>query len=284
MLRTLRILLEMIKFEHTLFALPFALMSAMVAARGVPPGWKLFWILVAMVGARSSAMAFNRLADLEYDRRNPRTAGRALPAGLLTAAQAWAFTLATAGVFVVAAGRLNPLALALSPVALGIVWGYSYTKRFTTWTHVFLGLSLGVAPVGAWIGVLGRFDVAPLVLAAAVMLWTAGFDIIYACQDVEVDRAEGLFSLPARRGIGTALAASALLHAAMMGLLVWFGALAGLGAIYWAGLAVVAGAFVYEHSLVKPHDLGRVNAAFFTTNGFVSLALLCFTAADVLIS
>jgi 4-hydroxybenzoate polyprenyltransferase len=284
MLRSLRILLEMIKFEHTLFALPFALMSAMVAARGVPPGWKLFWILVAMVGARSSAMAFNRLADLEYDRRNPRTAGRALPAGLLTAAQAWAFTLATAGVFVVAAGRLNPLALALSPVALGIVWGYSYTKRFTTWTHVFLGLSLGVAPVGAWIGVLGRFDVAPLVLAAAVMLWTAGFDIIYACQDVEVDRAEGLFSLPARRGIGTALAASALLHAAMMGLLVWFGALAGLGAIYWAGLAVVAGAFVYEHSLVKPHDLGRVNAAFFTTNGFVSLALLCFTAADVLIS
>ena len=284
MLRTLRILLEMIKFEHTLFALPFALMSAMVAARGVPPGWKLFWILVAMVGARSSAMAFNRLADLEYDRRNPRTAGRALPAGLLTAAQAWAFTLATAGVFVVAAGRLNHLALALSPVALGIVWGYSYTKRFTTWTHVFLGLSLGVAPVGAWIGVLGRFDVAPLVLAAAVMLWTAGFDIIYACQDVEVDRAEGLFSLPARRGIGTALAASALLHAAMMGLLVWFGALAGLGAIYWAGLAVVAGAFVYEHSLVKPHDLGRVNAAFFTTNGFVSLALLCFTAADVLIS
>jgi len=284
MLRTLRILLEMIKFEHTLFALPFALMSAMVAARGVPPGWKLFWILVAMVGARSSAMAFNRLADLEYDRRNPRTAGRALPAGLLTAAQAWAFTLATAGVFVVAAGMLNHLALALSPVALGIVWGYSYTKRFTTWTHVFLGLSLGVAPVGAWIGVLGRFDVAPLVLAAAVMLWTAGFDIIYACQDVEVDRAEGLFSLPARRGIGTALAASALLHAAMMGLLVWFGALAGLGAIYWAGLAVVAGAFVYEHSLVKPHDLGRVNAAFFTTNGFVSLALLCFTAAAVLIS
>jgi len=282
-MRRLRIVLETIKFEHTIFALPFALAAAVVAAGGIPPAWNLLWMLVAMVSARSSAMAFNRLADLDYDRRNPRTAGRALPTGRLTTRQVWVFTLTAAGVFILSAAMLNRLALALSPVALAIVWGYSYTKRLTTWTHILLGLCLGIAPVGAWIAVLGRFDLAPLVLAAAVMLWTAGFDIIYACQDVEVDRAEGLFSLPARRGVGAALAVSSLLHAAMMGLLVWFGLLAGVGAIYWAGLLVVAGAFVYEHSLVKPHDLSRVNAAFFTINGFVSIALLAFTAADVLL-
>ncbi len=282
MLRQLRIILDMIKFEHTVFALPFALMSAFLAAGGVPSGRALFWILVAMVGARSSAMSFNRLVDQEFDRRNPRTASRALPAGLLTRGQVWVFCLASAALFILAAGMLNRLALILSPVALAIVWGYSYTKRFTSLSHLALGLGLGVAPVGAWIAIRGRIELVPLLLCAAVTLWTAGFDIIYACQDTEFDRKEGLHSLPARLGERNALLISILLHVGVAIILFLLPTLVPLGPLYHAGAVAAVLLLAYEHTLVRPGDLSRVNAAFFTTNGFVSIGLMVFTIADVL--
>lgn len=279
--RQLRLILEMIKFEHTLFALPFALMSMLLAADGFPAGSTVGWILVAMVGARSCAMAFNRLVDQEFDRLNPRTADRALPAGRLTRSQVWIFTVVAGGLLVLAAGKLNRLALALSPVALVVICGYSFTKRFTDWSHLVLGLALAIAPVGAWIAVRGEFSLPALILAAAVVLWVAGFDIIYACQDVDFDRQVGLHSLPQRWGIAPALWFSRLLHLAMVGLLGTLFFVARLHLPYLIGVMVVAGLLAYEQSLVKPHDLSRVNAAFFTTNGFVSVGLLVFTAIDV---
>jgi len=272
----------MIKFEHTVFAMPFALMSAVIAADGIPAWRTLGWIVVAMVGARSAAMAFNRIADRHIDSKNPRTATRAIPAGLVSVASAWVFTIACAGIFVLAAGMLNRLALMLSPVALFVILGYSYTKRFTSWSHLVLGLSLGIAPVGAWIAVRGEFDLAPIVLAACVMLWTAGFDVIYSLQDVEFDRKMGLFSLPKVLGEARALFVSRLMHTAMLGLLVWFGILTGVSVIYWVGIGFVLLFIVYEHSLVSPTDLSRVNAAFFTMNGCVSIAMFIFTLVDVL--
>jgi len=277
----LRIILEMIKFEHTVFALPFALMSAVIAARGFPSLPVTLWILVAMVGARSSAMAFNRVVDLEFDRRNPRTATRALPANLLTPVQVWVFVLVTTGLFLVASWRLNPLALALSPVALAVIWGYSYTKRYTSLCHLVLGLAIGIAPPGAWIAVRGTLDWAPVLLSAAVMLWVGGFDVIYACQDAEFDRNAGLQSLPARLGLAGALAVSRLMHVATVILLALLPLFVQLGLVYWVGVAVVAALLLYEQSLVRPTDLSRVNAAFFTVNGFVSIGLLVFTAADI---
>ena len=276
-----RTLLDLIKFEHTVFALPFALMSAFVAAGGVPAAGALLWILAAMVGARSSAMGFNRLVDIELDRRNPRTADRALPTGRLSAKEAWLLVIAAAALFFWSAAMLNRLALMLSPLALAIVWGYSYTKRYTVWSHLLLGLCLGIAPVGAWIGVRAALDWPPMLLAAAVALWTAGFDIIYACQDLDFDRREGLFALPARWGIARSLRASSALHAAMMGLLLWWGLSVEMGSVYFAGLGLIALILVYEHSLVRPTDLRRVNAAFFTANGVVSIGLLLFTLADL---
>ena len=276
-----RLLLDFVKFEHTLFALPFALMSAFVAAGGAPSAGTLLWILGAMVGARTSAMAFNRLADRDLDRRNPRTAGWALPAGLLSATEAWLLVIAAAGLFFLSAAMLNRLALLLSPVALAIVWGYSYSKRYTVWSHLLLGLCLGIAPVGAWIAVRGTLGWPPMILAAAVTLWTAGFDIIYACQDIEFDRREGLFALPARWGVARALLVSAALHVAMIGVLVWWGLATGMGALYFSGLGIVALLLIHEHRLVKPTDLRRVNAAFFTANGFVSIGLLLFTLGDL---
>jgi 4-hydroxybenzoate polyprenyltransferase len=277
----LRLILEMIQFEHTLFALPFALMSMLLAADGLPSGRTVGWILVAMVGARSCAMAFNRLVDQEFDRLNPRTAGRALPAGLLTRGQVWVFTGIAAGLLILAAGQLNPLALALSPVALGVICGYSFTKRFTDWSHLVLGLALAIAPAGAWIAVQGTIGQPALLLAAAVVLWVAGFDIIYACQDVDFDRRMGLHSLPKRWGIAPALWVSRILHLATVGLLIALFFVARLHWIYLLGVGVVAGLLAYEQSLVKPHDLSRVNAAFFTVNGCVSVGLLVFTAVDV---
>jgi len=274
-------MLDLIKFEHTIFALPFALMSAIVAARGWPSAWQLTWLLAAMVGARSSAMAVNRLVDLEYDRRNPRTADRALPRGLLSPAQVWIFVAFATAVFVLAAVMLNRLTLSLSPLALVIIWGYSFTKRFTAWSHGLLGLCLGIAPVGAWIAVTGRIGWPSLILSAAVIAWTAGFDIIYGCQDLEFDRREGLASLPARWGLSPALAVSAGLHLLTIGCLLWWRAAAGLGNIFLIGLALIAVVLAYEHTLVKPRDLSRANAAFFTANGVVSLALLVFTIADL---
>jgi len=283
MLRKIGIILEMIKFEHTIFALPFALIAMVVAADGVP-NWRIVgWVLAAMVGARSAAMGFNRIADARIDAANPRTAGRAIPKGQVSMAGAGALVVVSAALFVGAAYMLNPLALALSPVALLAVLSYSYAKRFTSLSHLWLGLCLGIAPVGAWIAVKGRIDVAPAVLSAAVMLWTAGFDIMYSLQDLEFDRKMGLFSLPARFGPGRALLVSRLFHACMVGLLVCFGLLAGLHTVYFAGVAVVATFLIYEQSLVSPKDISKVNTAFFTLNGFVSIGLLAFVVVDVFV-
>lgn len=283
MLRKLRIILEMIKFEHTVFALPFAIMSAFIAEGGIPPLPKLGWILVAMVGARSCAMAFNRLADAEIDSENPRTAMRAIPAGLITKAAVWLFTLLSAGLLVVAAWRLNPLAFALSPVALAVIMGYSYTKRFTSLSHFWLGLALSISPVGAWIAIKGQFDWTPIVLCCVVLLWTAGFDIIYACQDVNFDRKHGLHSIPARIGIRWALWLSSILHVIAVLLLICIPFLTELGLFYYIGVGIVVCIFVYEHAIVKPNDLSRVNLAFFTLNGTISLVLMALSITDILV-
>jgi len=275
------VMLEMIKFEHTVFALPFALTSA-VLADGLSLR-VLGWILVAMVGARSAAMAFNRLVDLEYDRLNPRTASRALPTGVLSAAEVWAFTAVAAGIFVLAAWMLNPLAFALSPVALLVIFGYSYTKRFTTLSHLVLGLALGIAPTGAWIAVTGRIDLAPIILSAAVVFWTAGFDIIYALQDLEFDSRLGLFSIPSALGPRKGLAISRLFHALSALLLLAFGIVLGLGAVYYAGVAFAAVLLAYEQNLVRPDDFSKVNVAFFNANGLVSAGYFLFALADLIL-
>jgi len=282
-LRNLKLTLEMIKFEHSVFALPFALTGAMLAARGLPSGRQLFWILVAMVGARSAAMAFNRIADLRLDAANQRTASRALPAGLLSPRFAVAFTAVSSALLVLAAYQLNPLCFKLSPVALALVFFYSYTKRFTAWSHLVLGLCLGIAPAAAWIAVRGTLDWAILLLSAAVALWTAGFDIIYACQDVDFDRRAGLFSLPLRLGVQRALQLSSVFHALMLALLCALVAVEGLGWISLLGLTVVAALLAYEHHLVKPDDLSKVNAAFFTVNGYISVLFFLFWALDLAI-
>jgi 4-hydroxybenzoate polyprenyltransferase len=281
--KQLRIILEMITFEHTVFALPFALMATLLAAGGLPEARTVFWIVVAMVGARSSAMAFNRLVDVEFDRENPRTARRALPAGQLNRGQVWLFVAASSAVFLVAAGQLNTLSLLLAPLALLLVWGYSFTKRFTALCHLVLGFAIGVAPSAAWIAVTGRLDPPAMVLTVAVALWVGGFDIIYASQDAEFDRGAGLFSLPSRLGVGRALIVSRTLHVLAVGALLSLPLLAPLGGIYLAGVAVVSALLVYEHSLVRADDLSRVTAAYFSVNGFVSIGLLLFTAADLLL-
>ena len=281
-MRKVAVMLEMIKFEHTIFAMPFA-MSAMLVAANRLPEWRVIgWIVVAMVGARSAAMAFNRIADAKIDALNPRTASRAIPKGLISTSAAWVFTLIAAGLLVFAAYELNPLTWVLSPLALAAVMGYSYMKRFTSLSHLWLGLCLGIAPVGAWIAVTGRIGFPSIVLSAAVMLWTAGFDIIYSLQDVEFDRKMGLFSLPSRIGPSAALVVSRLCHVGMIGLLVWFGLLTDRGAIYYAGAGFIGVFLIYEQNLVSPKDISRVNAAFFTMNGCVSLAFLVFVAVDVL--
>lgn len=283
LLRNLRITLEMIKFEHSVFALPFALTGAMLAARGLPSARQLFWIVVAMVGARSAAMSFNRIADLRLDAANPRTATRALPAGLVSVRFAAVFTAVSAGLLVLAAYQLNPLCFQLSPVALVLLFLYSYTKRFTWLTHLVLGLCLGLAPAAAWIAVRGSLDWPILLLSAAVTLWVSGFDIIYACQDLEFDRQAGLFSLPRRLGIRRALQVASLLHLLMLGLLAALAAVLNLGWVSLLGLAVVAALLAYEHHLVKPHDLSRINAAFFTVNGYISVLFFLFWALDLAI-
>lgn len=281
-MRKLRIILEMIKFEHTVFALPFAVMSAFIAADGLPSLEKLGWILVAMVGARSCAMAFNRLADVEIDSINPRTATRAIPAGLITKDAVWVFTVVSAGLLVLAAWRLNPLAFALSPVALAVIMGYSYTKRFTALSHFWLGLSLSISPVGAWIAIQGSFALPPIMLCLVVLLWTAGFDIIYACQDVGFDRKHGLRSIPAKLGIRWALWVSSALHVVAVLLLLLIPFLVELGTFYYIGVGIVVLIFIYEHAIVKPTDLSRVNLAFFTLNGMISLVLMALSIADIL--
>ncbi len=276
-----RTTLEMIKWEHSIFALPFALTAAILAAGGWPPWRTIAWILVAMVAARSCAMAFNRWADADLDAANPRTSARAIPAGLLTRKFVLGFTLAAAVVFVLAAGQLNRLTLYLSPVALLVLLGYSYMKRFSRWSHLVLGLALGLAPSAAWIAVRGGLDPRILVLTAAVTLWTGGFDVLYACQDYEHDRAVGLHSLPQSIGIPGAFMAARAMHLAMLGLLVWFGILFHFRTVGWLGIAAVGLLLAYEHSLVSPGDLRRLNAAFFTMNGVIATVFLAFVAADL---
>jgi len=278
---------EMIKFEHSVFALPFALTGALLALRqsdfSVPAWpWKLLWIVVAMVSARSAAMAFNRVVDAEIDSRNPRTNARHIPARLLSPTFAWIFIALTSFIFLVAARRLNSLCFALAPAALAIVFLYSFTKRFTSFSHVILGFALGIAPAAAWIAVLGSLSPAILWLTAAVTFWTAGFDIIYSCQDFQFDCAEGLFSVPRRFGLASALSVARALHVAMIACLLALSFSMHLGVLSWIGIAAVAALLIYEHSLVSPRDFSRVNAAFFTMNGWVSVLFFCFWAADIL--
>ncbi|HEX7174671.1 MAG TPA: UbiA-like polyprenyltransferase [Pyrinomonadaceae bacterium] len=282
--RQLSTTLEMIKIEHTLFALPFALLGAVLAAGGLPGAWQLLWIALAMVGARSCAMAFNRIADRHIDAANPRTRTRALPAGQLSLPFAWAFTILSAALFLFAAAMLNRLALALAPVALASVVLYSYTKRFTSLSHVVLGWCLAIAPTGAWVAVRGSLDSAvPLLLSLVVLLWTAGFDVLYACQDYDFDRRTGLRSIPARVGVERALWASRLLHAAAFAALVGLYFLTSLGWPALAGVLATGALLVYQHSLVRADDLSRLNAAFFTTNAFVSVILFATFGGAVLL-
>jgi len=283
MVRKLRILLHTIRFEQTAFALPFALIAAFVASDGWPRARTVGWILVAMVGARTAAMAFNRLADLDFDRRNPRTRKRALVTGDLSTRGLWLTLAVAAGAFFFAAGMLNPLCLKLAPLALALVLGYSYTKRFTVWTHWILGACLGVAPVGAWIAVRGAVDLAPLILGAAVTTWTAGFDIIYACQDVAFDRKERLFSIPARWGTRYALVISAANHVVTIWLLALFGEQATLGWLYYAGVVALVPVLWWEHRIVKPDDLSRAELASFVASGIFSIVLFLFAAMDVIL-
>ncbi|HEX5412828.1 MAG TPA: UbiA-like polyprenyltransferase [Terriglobia bacterium] len=281
--RKLKTTLEMIKVEHSVFALPFALTGAMLAADGWPSWRQVYWIVVAMVGARSAAMTFNRIADREFDARNPRTEKRALPAGHLTLRFAVAFTAVSAALLVLAAWELNPLAFKLSPVALALLLLYSYTKRFTLLSHVVLGMCLGLSPVAAWIALRGDVSWAVIILGAAVTLWVAGFDIIYACQDIEFDHRMGLHSIPKKYGIAASLYASAGLHVLMLALLVVVARMSGLGWIALGGLVLVAVLLAYEHLLVKPSDLSRLNAAFFTINGYISVLFFLTWAAAILV-
>src|SRR3954453_6731592 len=282
----LRMTLDMIKFEHSVFALPFAVTGALLAFResgfATTDLWrKLLWIVVAIVGRRRAAMAFNRLVDASMDARNPRTRARHLPAGLLSPAFAWWFVIVTSALFFLAAWALNPLCLRLAPVALAIVFFYSFTKRFTSFSHLVLGFSLGIAPAAAWIAVRGELDPRILWLTAAVTFWTAGFDIIYSCQDYEFDCAEELFSVPRFLGIAGALMLARVLHIAMIVSLLMLVQSLHLGGLALAGIGAVVALLLYEHSLVKAHDLSRVNAAFFTMNGYVSVLFFVFWAADI---
>jgi 4-hydroxybenzoate polyprenyltransferase len=279
----IRVVLEMIKFEHSVFALPFALTGALLAARASRHGWptlrQVLWIVVAMVAARSAAMTINRIVDLRYDRENPRTNKRALATGELSVSFAWVFTIVAMGLFLVAAWQLNPLALKLAPVALAVLFFYSFTKRFTNWSHLFLGFALGISPAAAWIAVTGGLDLRILILCAAVTLWVGGFDVLYACQDVDYDQRAGLFSVPKRFGIARALLIARVMHVGVVALLVLLAASFALPWPAWLGIAVVAALLTYEHSLVKANDLSKLDAAFFAVNGYISLLFLLFWGA-----
>jgi len=273
--------LEMIKWEHSIFALPFALTSMLLAANGLP-GWRtVAWIIVAMVAARSAAMAFNRWADADLDAANPRTARRAIPAGLLTKTFVLGFTSVAAVVFLIAAAELNRLTLWLSPLVLVVLLGYSYLKRFTRLSHLGLGLALGLAPTAAWIAVRGSLDPRILVLTTAVTLWAGGFDVLYSCQDYEHDRSAGLHSLPQALGLAAAFRVARAMHVAALGSLAWFAWLFHFGLAGWLGIAAVGLLLAYEHSLVSPRDLRRLNAAFFTMNGVIAMVFLAFVSADL---
>jgi 4-hydroxybenzoate polyprenyltransferase len=279
----IRTVLEMIKFEHSVFALPFALTGALLAARATRNGWptlrQVLWIVVAMVAARSAAMTMNRIADLRYDRENPRTQQRALATGALSVSFAWIFTLAAVGAFLIAAWQLNPLALKLAPLALAVLFFYSFTKRFTSWSHLFLGFALGISPAAAWIAITGGLDLRMLILCGAVTLWVGGFDVLYACQDIDYDQRAGLYSVPKRFGIANALWIARVMHVCVVGLLAWLAASFVLPWPAWVGIAVVATLLAYEHSLVTADDLSKLDAAFFAVNGYISMLFLLFWGA-----
>ena len=281
----LNVTLKMIKFEHTLFALPFAFLGAVLAANGVPTLWQIAFITLAMIGARSAAMAFNRIADRQIDAANPRTAQREIPSGKLSLQFAWAFMLASCAVFVFAAAMLNQLTLVLSPVALFSVLFYSYAKRFTAFAHLILGWGLAIAPTGAWIAVRGTLDSPiPLLLSLLVMMWTAGFDVMYACQDFEFDRTTGLHSIPAKFGVGGALMIAKIFHLQAFITLILLFLFTNLGWLALVGVGATAGLLIYQHSLVRATDLSRMNAAFFTTNAFVSVILFLTFGGAVFVS
>jgi 4-hydroxybenzoate polyprenyltransferase len=284
LLEKLRTTLEMIKFEHTLFALPFAFLGAVLAAGGLPEWRQILWITVAMVGARSAAMTFNRIADKDIDAANPRTAGRELPSGKLSVGFAWGFLFASIAVFLLASYSLNHLTFVLSPVALVSVLGYSYAKRFTAFSHVLLGWALAISPTAAWIAVRGAIDSEiPLLLSLLVLMWTAGFDVLYACQDFDFDRKAGLRSIPARFGVGNSLWIARLFHLQAFAVLLLLYFVTGLGWPALLGVVAVGALLVYQHTLVRPNDLSRMNAAFFTTNAFVSVILFVTFGAAVFI-
>lgn len=285
-LSKLTALLEMIKFSHTVFAFPFALMGVVLASlvSGTPPTFaQVFWICVAMVGARTGAMGLNRIVDAQIDAANPRTAERHLPAGKVSAAEAWLLVLGAFALLILAAGMLNPLCLKLAPVAIGFLVLYSYCKRFTSLAHVVLGVCLAAAPVGAWIALRGDIGWPVIGLGLAVLFWVAGFDVFYALQDYEFDRAQGLFSIPTRYGVERSFLIARLFHSAMIVLLLTLVYTPGLGVIYLLGVAVVTGLLIYEHSLVQPNDLSRLDAAFFNMNGTISVTIFLFTLIDALV-
>ncbi len=283
LLRNLGITLEMIKWEHSIFALPFALSGAMLAASGWPDWRKLFWIVVCMVTARSAAMAFNRWADAALDAANPRTATRAIPAGLLSSRFVAGFTVIMSLAFVLAAAQLNRETLILSPIVLMVLLLYSYTKRFTRWSHLVLGLALGMAPAAAWIAIRGSLDPRIVVLTVAVLFWVGGFDVLYACQDMAHDREAGLNSIPQTWGIPAAFWIARAMHLIMLALLFWLIRLFALNAIAWTGVVAVGILLLYEHLIVSPTDMRRLNAAFFTLNGIISMVFFLFVAAAVLV-
>lgn len=276
-------ILKLIKFSHTIFSLPFAVMSAFIGAEGMPGIRQLLLILCALVAARSCAMSFNRLVDAGYDIDNPRTSYRIQLQGIIGKVNLWFFTVSCTLLFIVFAGMLNRLCLFISPLALLIIFGYSYTKRFTNLSHLVLGLSLALSPIGAWIGVTGEINIAPFILALAVLLWTAGFDIIYACQDLQHDIKAGLYSIPKKMGIKNSLILSSILHFLMVIVLFIFMYFAKLNFVYFGGVCFVSIMLVYEHSLIKPHDLSKISLAFFTVNGIISMILMVATLVDVVI-
>jgi 4-hydroxybenzoate polyprenyltransferase len=282
MLRKIVVFLEMIKFSHTVFALPFALTGALLAAHGLPSGRQILWIIVAMAGARTAAMGLNRLIDAGIDAENPRTAGRAIPAGLIGKGATLAFIIAATGLMLLAAGMLNPLCLKLAPVALFFLVLYSYCKRFTSLAHVVLGICLAAAPIGAWIAIRGAIDPPALILGGVVLFWVAGFDILYALQDLEFDRSAGLHSIPVVLGVEGSLWAARMFHLVMLGLLLGLFSVMRLGGFFMAGILAAAAMLLYEHWLLRTGDLDKLDAAFFNMNGYISIAILLFTAADVL--
>jgi 4-hydroxybenzoate polyprenyltransferase len=278
----IKIFLEMIRFEHTIFALPFAYVGALMAEKRIPEAHDITWITLAMVGARTAAMSLNRIIDRHIDAKNPRTAGRALPKGLISVIEVWIYVVISLALLLYSARQLSPLAFHLFPLATLVLLVYSYTKRFTWVCHLFLGATLGLAPLGSWIAITGRFDLAPVLLALGVLFWVAGFDIIYACDDYEFDRREKIYSIPARFGIKKALYISMAFHIAAPVLILAAGLLLNLGLLYFAGVLAAVIILFYQHTLVRPDDLSRAGIAFFNLNGILSVLVFTFTLLDVL--